>query len=95
MDAQWIDAAATDASLIEKVALIKARLMDLRDNDIENVYNSIDGKITEIYADDAFTDPIETRDYLKEGLCRFEAIQRELLKIRRALDEIWVDQPGG
>lgn len=91
--ADIIGTMTNDAARMEQVALIKERLVEIRDNQMDNIYNVIDGKISEIYEYENFTDPIDARDFLEEGLCRFEALQRELLKYRDQLDEIWAP-PG-
>jgi hypothetical protein len=88
MRASVLESASDHAERLDKVAELKVRLKEIRDNEIDSAAKSIEGKVDEIYQG-VFDDAADAREYLEEGLCRFESIQRELLKLRVWLDELW------
>lgn len=78
------------AKFLEDANISRVWLGDLRDNEIDNIYNRLEDRINHVLIDDDWgEDPVDGRDYLDEALCRWHILQGKLLRSRRQLAEIW------
>lgn len=87
---QMLEVVVTDAPTLDRLGNLRFRLLEIMDNDVVMASASVDGKLDEIDAG-VFEDALDAHDHLSDGLCRFESLVRQLLRIRREHDEIWAD----
>ena len=62
------------------------RIQDINEHDLPEAKDSVQAKIVEV-SDGDFSDIIDARRYLEEGLYRFEVLIRDLLACRKRLEE--------
>ena len=76
------------------------RIQAIEEHDLPAARQSVQDKIVEV-SDGAFSDIIDARRYLEEGLYRFETLIRDLLACRKRLEEFptagdeLIEPPGG
>ena len=67
---------------------VSQRLDEMDRDELREVIANIDTKCKEI-EDGAWTNVLDTRPYLEEGVARLESLVRELLRMRDFIDTYW------